>query len=146
MTTEPLRSETPRGEGVSEFPARLEEVRRRFAQWRGRRESKGPIPEELWSEAESCAAEYGSYRTARALGLDSGKLKRRIEPKKKGRKKKASTRRPKFVEVTPAQPVPTSECVLEVESRTGTRVRIQLRDTRLAEVAELARSLLREGS
>ncbi len=146
MTTERLRTETPRGEGVSDLPARLEEARRRFEEWRRTRVKAGPIPEELWSEAESCAAEYGSYSTARALGLDSGKLKGRVEPGKKGRKKKASRRRPTFVEVPPAQPAPASECVLEVESRSGTRLRIQLRATSLAEVAELARSLAREGS
>ncbi len=130
MTTEPVNTETPQGEGdVSELPTRLEEARRRFEEWRGTRATKGPIPEELWSEAAGCAAEYGSYRTARALGLDSGKLKRRVEPGKKGRKKKASTRRATFVEIAPAQPAPTSQCVLEVESRSGTRLRIQLRDT-----------------
>jgi len=145
MTTETLRTETARGED-GELPERLEEVRRRFAQWRGTRVTQGSIPEELWSAAASCAAEYGAYRTARALGLDSGKLKRRINPQKKGRKKKASRRRPAFVEVAPARPTPTPECVLEVESRTGTRLRIQLKDTPLAEVAEFARSLAREGS
>ena len=146
MTTEPLRSETPRSEDIAELPARLEEARRQFEEWRGRRAKVSPIPEELWSEAASCAAEYGAYRTARALGLDSGKLKSRIDPKKKGRRKRASSRRPTFVEVAPPEPAPTSECVLEVESRSGTRLRIQLRDTPLAEVAELARSLAREGS
>lgn len=144
MTTDTLRTETPRCED-GELPKRLEEVRRRFAQWRGTRVTQGAIPEELWSAAASCAAEYGAYRSARALGLDSGKLKRRIDPQK-GRKKKASRRRPAFVEVAPARPTPTPECVLEVESRTGTRLRIQLRGTPLAEVAEFARSLAREGS
>jgi len=146
MTTEPVRIETPRIEDTAELPSRLEEVRRRFAEWRETRETMGPIPEELWSEAASCATEYGAYRTARALGLDSGKLKRRIGPGKKGRRKKASPRQPAFVEVAPARPTATPECVLEVESRTGTRLRIQLRDIPLAEVAQFARSLAGEGS
>lgn len=149
MTTESVTTQTPQGEGPgeAEIPARLEEARRRFDRWRATREKVGPIPEELWNEAASCAAQYGTYRTARILGLDSGKLKRWGKPRKKGGKKKASSRRPTFVEVPPPAPVaPSSECVLELESRAGTRLRIQLRDTPLAQVAELARSLTREGT
>ncbi len=149
MTTEPVTAETPQGADVpAEVPRRLEEVRRRFDEWRKTRPRIGPIPEELWTEAASCATEYGAHRTAVVLGLDSGKLKRRMDPARKGRKK--TRHRPTtFVEVppaTPPSPPTTSECVLEVESRTGTRLRIQLRGATLADLAELARRLTREGS
>jgi hypothetical protein len=144
MTTEPERTETQGGEGGAELPGRLQEARLRFEQWRQTRSKAGPIPEELWAEAASCAAEHGCYRTARVLGIDSTKLKGQMAPaKKKGRKKRASRRSPTFVEVTPPRAVSSSECVLEVESRSGTRLRIQLKDTPLAEVAEFARSLAR---
>ena len=97
MTTEAVRVETPQDAGIpDELPRRLEEARGRFEEWRKTRSRMGPIPEELWTEAASCAAEYGAYRTASALGLDSGKLKRRVNPARKARKK-ASRRRPTFV-------------------------------------------------
>lgn len=145
MATESAATASSQGEG--QIPARLEAARRRFDEWRATRAKIGPIPEELWSEAASCAARYGTFRTARVLGLDGGKLKRRGKARKTGeKKKKTAARRPRFVEVAPAPPpVPASSgCVLELESGAGTRLRIQLRDTPLAQVAELARSLIRE--
>jgi hypothetical protein len=84
----------------------------------------GPIPEELWAAAASCAAECGSYQTARVLGLDSGKLKRKVSPGSERkvapgsrRPRKGSVSRPAFVEVaTPARSAARAECVLEVEN------------------------------
>ena len=147
MTTEPVIAEMAQDAGVAdELPRRLEEARGRFNEWRKTRSRMGPIPEELWREAASCAAEYGAHRTGVVLGLDSGKLKRRLAPAKKGRKKTSRRRRPTFVEVAPAKPTPTGECVLEVESRTGTRLRIQLRGAALGDLAEFARRLTHEGS
>jgi len=148
MKTEPIATQVPRfgGRDEAKLPPRLEDARRRFDRWRATREKVGPIPEELWNEAASCAGQYGAYRTARALGLDSAKLKRWGERRKKGGKKRVSPSRPTFVEVrAPTPAAPSAECVLELESRAGTRLRIQLRDAPLAQVAELVRSLTREG-
>lgn len=149
-----MTTETPQGQDgpapptlEAELPPRIEEARQRFEQWRRTRPAVGPIPAELWSEAASCAAQYGAYRTARALGLDSGKLKRLMSPGKKHRRGSRVKARPAatFVEVAPPPRALPAECVLEVESRTGTRLRIHLRGTPLGDLAELARSLTREG-
>src|SRR5260370_31923760 len=56
----------------------LDEVRTRFENWRQNRRSKQRIPEELWSAAIEAARRDGVNRTAAALHLDGGKLKRRI--------------------------------------------------------------------
>lgn len=122
-----------------ELPARLVETRRRFQQWRSSRPSKScPIPPELWAAAASCAKKHGTYRTALALGLDSGKLKKMICTTKVRQK-----RVPAFVELLPASRPSATECVVELESATGSRLRIHLRGAVLPDLSELARSFSR---
>ena len=56
----------------------IEEVQSRFEQWRQARQGKAPIPDELWAAAAAVASRDGINRTAAALHLDVGKLKRRM--------------------------------------------------------------------
>jgi hypothetical protein len=57
--------------------ATVEEVGRRLEEWRQSRRHKGTaIPEELWLAAIEVARRDGLGRTAAALRLDYGKLKR----------------------------------------------------------------------
>lgn len=131
------------GEAAPELTVRLEETRRRFEEWRSTRLTKGcPIPPELWAAAVSCAAESTAYRTAQVLGLDSGKLKRKMSPATKRSKKRS----PAFVELLPASRAPLAECVLEIENRAGSRLRIHLKGTALPDLADLARSFAGEGA
>lgn len=57
---------------------KIDGVRSRFEQWRQTRQGKASIPGELWSAAVAVARRKGVYRTASALHLDGGKLKRRM--------------------------------------------------------------------
>jgi hypothetical protein len=61
----------------SRVPA-IGEARSRFEQWRQTRQGKARIPGELWSAAIEMARRDGVHRTATALHLDGGKLKRRM--------------------------------------------------------------------
>ena len=56
----------------------IDEVRTRFEDWRQIRTGKAHIPDELWSAAVEVARRDGVNRTAAALHLDGGKLKRRM--------------------------------------------------------------------
>ena len=56
----------------------LDRVAARFRQWRKRRQGKAVIPDELWAAAAEVARRDGVNRTATALHLDGGKLKRRM--------------------------------------------------------------------
>ena len=139
MTTEVESAGGP----ARDVPARLEATRERFEEWRRTRAKKScPIPPKLWAAAAGCARQYGSYRTALILGLDSGKLKRKVDASGRSAGKKV----PAFVELAPAPPCAPAECVLEVESRAGSRLRIHLRGTSLGDLAELARSFAGEGT
>lgn len=49
-----------------------------LAAWREQRRVGQPMPEELWTRAVQLAQEQGLYKTARALPLDYGALKKRV--------------------------------------------------------------------
>jgi len=58
---------------------RVAEVRQRVSDWRSTRPKLEPMPVELWAAAVSLAREHGLYRIARALRVDYGTLKHRLE-------------------------------------------------------------------
>ncbi len=63
----------------SNLPAKLARGRERFEKWRSKQKTRTRLPEPLWSAAVKLAQEYGINRTARALRLDYGSLKKRME-------------------------------------------------------------------
>jgi len=101
----------------------IEAVRRRFEDWRSGRARKSPIPDELWSAAIKAARQEGVNRTAQQLHLDAGKLKRLlVAADSRGRR---MPRKPRFVELIAPAPVSTPECLIEFESASGSKMRIQ---------------------
>jgi hypothetical protein len=115
----------------------LDEVRIRFENWRQNRRGKQRIPEELWSAAIEAARRDGVNRTAAALHLDGGKLKRRMvaADSVSGKAMPPAT----FVELI-APAVDQHECMIELEGRKG-KLRIHWKGATSADVAALSRVL-----
>ncbi len=114
------------GHGIQDLP-------RRFEDWRRKRTRGTRIPEPLWRAAVEAAREHGIHRTAKQLGVDYYSLARRVNAK-------PQTRDPiRFVEypgtVLPASPA----CVVEIHNSKGRRLRVELRDVAGAET--IVRSL-----
>ena len=120
------------------LPPRLAALCERFEAWRSTRTGAERIPETLWKAAVACADRFGPCLTARALRLDYNSLKRRIAARG------ACHEVASFVEILPPGGIPASECVLEVESRQGTKLRIHLRRATVPDIALLARSFASE--
>src|SRR2546425_13077308 len=81
-----MASESP------DIPRNMRKVYRRFERWRSAHTGRLPIPERLWAAAAELAREHGIFTTAKALRLEYGKLKQRVEaegPAAKGREEKA---------------------------------------------------------
>jgi hypothetical protein len=154
---------------ASEFPDiphNMRKVYRRFERWRSAHTGRLPIPERLWAAAAELAREHGVFPTAKALRLEYGKLKQRVEaavPAAKGRVAKAPaalrqaqgsersrtavTRRarsrsrpPAFVELIAPRPGSSPECRVELEGPRG-RMRIDLKGVTTAELVTLSRAL-----
>ena len=120
------------------LPARVERARERFASWR-RRRSRRAIPDELWTCAVKVAAEHGIHRTARALRLNYDSLRKRVEsapPTRPGGGKEPTT----FIELVPGGAGHPSECLIEMESEEGAKMRIHVRGGEVPDVVALAES------
>src|SRR5262249_46335415 len=90
---------------------RLETVRRGVERWRATgRHANMPMPPDLWKAAVAWGHQYGLYRTARALRLDYGALRRQV---KAGRPPAA--RRSAFIELPGTVTATTEPWAIEIE-------------------------------
>lgn len=117
----------------------IEEVRTRFEQWRQARQGKTPIPDELWAAAAAVARRDGINRTASALHVDGGKLKRRMAVAAKSVCRR--DRPPAFVELTSLAQAGLPEYTLELDGHNG-KLRIHCKGATATELAALSRALL----
>jgi hypothetical protein len=115
-------------------PVKLEELREQLQQWRSSRESRSPIPAEIWGAAAELAREHGPGRVARELGLSYYTLRKRVQ---------ANAPPPPpvspFVEVIPSLLRSGCECTVELEHPQGARLRIQVKGGSEPDLAALAR-------
>jgi hypothetical protein len=124
---------------LSDIPHGLRSVYRRFQYWRNKHpQSRLPIPKRLWLAAAEAARGNGVGKTAQALGLDYGKLKRLAESGTAA----AATRTtpPTFVELIGSQGDGLSECLIELEGPQG-KMRIQWKGATNPDLAGLSRVL-----
>ena len=104
------------------IPEPIVQLQRQLDQFRSAQPHRAKIPEGLWQAAVELARQHGLYAVAHPLRLDYVGLKRRLEGVSKlEKKKKASS--PEFVELIAAHPA--AECVIEFESKSGGKMRIQ---------------------
>lgn len=106
-------------------------LKRQFEQWRAARRGRERIPAALWTGAVDAVQQHGAYRVAAELHLDYAVLKRRAGLSTKTGKASNTALMPKFVEVFAAGVSPTSalaqpQCVVELNSARGARMRVEL--------------------
>ena len=116
----------------------IERVRQRFEGWRKTHRPRSRIPERLWNAAVRLATSHGLNRTARVLHLDYYDLKKRLDATVGGA---AVGPEPvaSFVELVPASPAAFPECLVELEGRSGTKLRIHFKGTAGPDLAVLGR-------
>ena len=136
-----------------DIPHSMRKVYRRFERWRRAHTARLPIPERLWAAAVELAREHGVSRTAQALRLQYGKLRRLMEsapPVVKSRVAKTtpasgqgrsrSVAPPAFVELISSPTAGLSECVIELQGRRG-KIRIHWKGTTAPDLGGLSRAL-----
>ena len=114
----------------------VEDVAARLAEWRQSRPKGAAIPDELWSAAIEVARRDGLGRTAAALRLDYGKLKRLMMTADGIAKK---TTAPSFMELIAPEAAAVAQCAIEVEGRRA-KIRIELKAS-AADVVSFSRTL-----
>jgi hypothetical protein len=114
----------------------VEDVAARLAEWRQSRQKGAAIPDKLWSAAMEVARRDGLGRTAAALRLDYGKLKRLMMAADGVAKKSTS---PSFMELIAPEAAAVAQCAIEVEGRRA-KIRIELKGS-AADVVSFSRTL-----
>ena len=99
----------------------IEQVQRRLDVWRKTRKRRSRIPDHLWESAVKAAGQYGFHKTARALRLDYNALKKRLKAVTDGNESA-----PAFVELISPVSSPNSECLIELGSQHGEKMRIHI--------------------
>ena len=128
----------------SNFPAKLARGRERFEKWRRKHKSYRRLPEYLWSAAAKLAGEYGINRTARALRLDYGGLKKRMGSSVAVATSQAVVE-PKFLQLLGSELTAAAECIIECENINGIKLRIHLKGPQLPDLAALSNVLWNHG-
>ncbi len=127
------------GDGL---PGRVRAVRDRVALWRRTREKRSPMPADLWTEAVALARSEGTYRIARALGIDIGSLARRVAEARDGGAAGGSA----FVELSGAQLLGAAApagMVVEISDGDGMRLTIRLSGGTPVDVAGVVHAFCR---
>jgi len=123
---------------IASVPIVMERARRCLERWRStRRSRRSPIPAALWATAVAVARQHGLYATSRTLRLDYAVLKKRMHAADDRAGASAS---PTFVELRP-WPSPTSacDCVIELETPRGGRMRVQVKGVAMPDLVALSR-------
>ena len=100
----------------------IAQLQRQLDQFRSTQPQRKKLPESLWQAAVDLAREHGVYSVAHPLRLDYMGLKKRLGGVSR-RRRKAS--KPAFVELIAPHASTQGECVIEFESLSGGKVRIQ---------------------
>ena len=119
------------------IPEPIVQLQRQLEQFRSTHSQRTKLPEPLWQSAIELARLHGIYPVAHPLRLDYTKLKQRLGgiPVRRQKPPKAE-----FVELIAAAPAQPEECVVEFESHTGNKMRIQWKATTAPDWAGLLRA------
>jgi len=126
-------------QGTALYRDDVEQVRRRWAEWRSTHAVRSRLPEELWAAAAELVQRDGIDATARALDVDKPSLRKwadRLQPQRQPRPRRASAL-PAFVELLASGSGTGTTCLVEVESPQGAKLRLELKGIQASELAEL---------
>ncbi len=99
----------------------LSSVKLQFKTWRKTRKQKSRIPNELWTAAVSLSDRYSIHRISKALHVNHSALRDRVSARKANRSQQTY---PCFIELPPQQSLSVSECLVEMENRSGDKIRM----------------------
>jgi hypothetical protein len=113
------RESTPIAEPVAQLQRQLE-------QFRSSQPGRTKLPESLWQAAVELARQHGVHAVAQPLRLDYTRLKQRLGGSPIVQRKAT---KPAFVELVAPPRAQLEECVIEFESSSGSKMRIQWKAT-----------------
>jgi len=115
-----------RGKAKPPTPEPIVQLQLQLDQFRSTQPRWTKLPESLWQAAVELARQHGVHSVAQPLRLDYMGLKKRLGERRSRRRKAL---RAAFVELTTPPPATLEECVIEVESSRGAKMRLQWKAT-----------------
>lgn len=103
-------------------PEGIVQLQRQLEQFRSTHSLRTKLPEAVWQSAVELARLHGVNSVAHPLRLDYAGLRRRLGETSGIRRRKT---KPAFVELVAASPSRPEECLIELESSGGGKMRIQ---------------------
>jgi hypothetical protein len=104
------------------IPEPIAQLQRQLDQFRSTQPRRTKLPESLWQAAVELARQHGVYPVSHPLRLDYMGLKKRLGGVPRLRRKAT---KPAFVELIAPDHAQLEECVIELESSGGSKMRIQ---------------------
>jgi hypothetical protein len=120
-----------------QIPESIAQLQRQLDQFRSSQPQRTKLPESLWQSAVELARQHGIYPVAHPLRLDYMGLKKRLGGDASPQRKTAKAA---FVELIAPQPATLEECVIEFESATRGKMRIQWKASAPPDWASLLRA------
>ena len=127
-------------EAATDISEELEQLRRRFEEFRNTQPTRARLPESLWAAAAELAKRQGVNATARALRLDYAGLRKRVKNQDQPKRKPAAAVAPSFLEFVAPGAKAVTNCTVEVESAQGGKLRLELKAVATTELANLIRA------
>ena len=124
-------------ESTTPIPEPILQLQRQLDQFRSAQPRRTKLPEPLWQAAVSLARQHGIHPVAHPLRLDYMQLKKRLGGVSRHQRK---LNRQAFVELITPRSAALAECVIEFESVSGSKMRIQWRAATPPDWASLLRA------
>ena len=118
------------------IPAPIAQLQRQLDQFRSAQPRRTKLPESLWQAAVELARQHGVYSVAHPLRLDYMGLKKRLG----GVPRRRKAPKPAFLELIAPHPATLEGCVIEFESSSGGKMRIQWKASAPPDWASLLRA------
>jgi hypothetical protein len=119
------------------IPEPIAQLQRQLDQFRSGQLGRAKLPESLWQAAVELARQHGVYAVAHPLRLDYTRLKERLGGVPSSRRKAAQ---PAFVELITPPTAKLEEFVIEFESGSRGKLRIQWKTTAPPDWSSLLRA------
>ena len=112
------------------------QLQHQLDQFRRSQPRRTKLPESLWQAAVELARQHGVYSVAHPLRLDYMGLKKRLG----GVPRRRKAPKPAFLELIAPHPATLEGCVIEFESSSGGKMRIQWKASAPPDWASLLRA------
>jgi hypothetical protein len=119
----------------------LEEVRVQFETWRKTRNSRRPIPDQLWQAAVKLSKNYSVYKIAKTLRLDYTKLKNFTRAGTNHHLPIVKDISPAFIELgIGACSSEAFECIIDINRSDGAQMKMQFKGSCYFDPLELCKA------